>query len=960
MSDLPPDLFQGVSRILLPLVQTVSERQATLPPGLGDITARIRWEGSTEEFLSHLAGLLSPGQLVEVLRYNRSKVGAQEQPTLDRLCDRLNALRPHEELTADPLTAYRQRLVRDLTDNPRYQLDKRFVRLTLLLDQGPDAQGARFVEPPDARTYDDLRTLLRENPAERAFVVLGAPGAGKSTLLRRLQLEDVLDQLGPAAGHTDSCVSYFVSLNAYPRDNPPPPADWLSARWQVELPGLGSFESCSDRGGILLLLDALNELRHHDRADLTARIEAWHDFLPGFVRAGNTVVLSCRSLDYSIGLSTKDVLDVRQVNIKPMAPEQIHEFLRAYTSNCAERAWEQLKDDQPQLELFSTPFLLRLLVNQIDQDGHVPRGRAALFTGFVRAALRRELDARDHLLCDDDTLLDARDRARIFRNEWRPDVPGDLPERGCLIPKLSELAFQMQRSGLRGEGTQVRITEADARGLLAHTHARDILDTGVRLNVLDEDTYTDEILFAHQLLQEYFGGRTMARRLDATLVRSEWRTEHVTPRLTEIVQTLADYEPLPPPPTTGWEETAVMAASLAAHPDGFVRDLADVNLPLAGRCAAAPDVHVAVSLQADLKQRLLVRMTDAGADLRARIAAGLALGNLGDPRFASCHGPLGDYLAPPLVTIQAGDYTMGDDKSAEADEKPARAVRLAEFQIGQYPVTNAEYALFMQAGGYADERWWDTPAALAWLRGENDPEDIRTDWRATRTRWQRMDEKAVRQWRGYTSQQINSILGIRRMSDEDFDALLAQWYPSGTQYRRPDYWNDPAFNNPAQPVVGVCWHEARAYCAWLSAQTGQPFRLPTEVEWEAAARGKAGRRFAYGDTFDAARCNTYESHIRRTTPVGLYVKGNTPEGIADLCGNCWEWTSSAYLDYPYTPAPEREDAVRPQARRVVRGGSWDFIRDSARASCRSADDPNFRYYYVGFRVVSGSAPVSRL
>ena len=118
-------------------------------------------------------------------------------------------------------------------------------------------------------------------------------------------------------------------------------------------------------------------------------------------------------------------------------------------------------------------------------------------------------------------------------------------------------------------------------------------------------------------------------------------------------------------------------------------------------------------------------------------------------------------------------------------------------------------------------------------------------------------------------------------------------------YRLPRFWDDPDFNNPAQPVVGVCWYEARAYCAWLSAQfsplpAGEglgvraAFRLPTEAEWEAAARGLGkGRTFAYRGKFDAARCNTFESHIRRTTPVGVFPGGETPEGVVDLCGNVW-------------------------------------------------------------------------
>jgi formylglycine-generating enzyme required for sulfatase activity len=99
------------------------------------------------------------------------------------------------------------------------------------------------------------------------------------------------------------------------------------------------------------------------------------------------------------------------------------------------------------------------------------------------------------------------------------------------------------------------------------------------------------------------------------------------------------------------------------------------------------------------------------------------------------------------------------------------------------------------------------------------------------------------------------------MSDDEFEALLERSFSSAVQ-TQPQWWNDPAYSHPAQPVVGICWHEARAYCAWLSAQTGQDYRLPSEVEWEAAARGREGRRYAWGGAFDPSRCNSFETHVR--------------------------------------------------------------------------------------------------
>jgi formylglycine-generating enzyme required for sulfatase activity len=192
------------------------------------------------------------------------------------------------------------------------------------------------------------------------------------------------------------------------------------------------------------------------------------------------------------------------------------------------------------------------------------------------------------------------------------------------------------------------------------------------------------------------------------------------------------------------------------------------------------------------------------------------------------------------------------------------------------------------------------------------------------------------------------------MGDDAFEALLDGWYPSGRQ-TQPAYWRDALFNGASQPVVGICWHEARAYCAWLAAQTGRPFRLPAEVEWEAAARGREGRCYAYGNEFAPALANTFESHIRRTTPVGVFPGGETPEGLADMTGNTWDWTGSLYQPYPYEPS--REDALTGDGRRVVRGGSWFNDRGDARAACRGGLDPYYRDNDVGFRLVC-LAPIS--
>jgi formylglycine-generating enzyme required for sulfatase activity len=163
------------------------------------------------------------------------------------------------------------------------------------------------------------------------------------------------------------------------------------------------------------------------------------------------------------------------------------------------------------------------------------------------------------------------------------------------------------------------------------------------------------------------------------------------------------------------------------------------------------------------------------------------------------------------------------------------------------------------------------------------------------------------------------------------------------------------------PVVSVTWYDVLAYGRWLSEKSGLPVRLPSEAEWEKAARGTDGRIYPWGDEVpDENRCN-YGGKVGGTTPVGDYSPaGDSPYGCADMAGNVWEWTRSLWgekpdFQYPYDPEDGRED-TQSTGLRVVRGGSWYFIRLSARCAARSRYDPRYRWYLSGFRILV--APIS--
>jgi formylglycine-generating enzyme required for sulfatase activity len=156
--------------------------------------------------------------------------------------------------------------------------------------------------------------------------------------------------------------------------------------------------------------------------------------------------------------------------------------------------------------------------------------------------------------------------------------------------------------------------------------------------------------------------------------------------------------------------------------------------------------------------------------------------------------------------------------------------------------------------------------------------------------------------------------------------------------------------HPDHPVVCISWNDALAYARWLAIVTIQSWRLPTEAEWEKAARGTDGRIYPWGNTFDKVHCNTVESGIGTTTPVGSYPIGPSPYHAQDMAGNVMEWTSSVKKPYPYTVNDGRED-YRSTDSRVLRGGSWIDKWQDVRSSYRNADWADFLYSFNGFRLL---------
>jgi len=245
---------------------------------------------------------------------------------------------------------------------------------------------------------------------------------------------------------------------------------------------------------------------------------------------------------------------------------------------------------------------------------------------------------------------------------------------------------------------------------------------------------------------------------------------------------------------------------------------------------------------------------------------------------------------PEMVLIPAGEFLMGSDpgtdRDADEEEQPQHTIYLPDYYLAKTPVTNAQYAAFVQATGHRQPKHW---------KGRKPPE-----------------------------------------GKED------------------------------HPVVYVSWHSAVAYCNWLSQVTGKTHRLPSEAEWEKAARGTDGRLWPWGNRWDPHKCNSHEAGPREPTPVGQYSPdGDSPYGCADMAGNVWEWTRSLWgwnfakpdFGYPYDPGDGREDLkTGDHIARVLRGGAFFNEVGSVRCACRLGYSPNHRSRDFGFRVVAAPVP----
>jgi formylglycine-generating enzyme required for sulfatase activity len=202
-----------------------------------------------------------------------------------------------------------------------------------------------------------------------------------------------------------------------------------------------------------------------------------------------------------------------------------------------------------------------------------------------------------------------------------------------------------------------------------------------------------------------------------------------------------------------------------------------------------------------------------------------------------------------------------------------------------------------------------------------------------------------------------TVRRFQRFVEAGGEGYLAErfWNPAGWEWRTEEKRDEPSgwkeqLRHPNWPATWVSWHDADAYCRWLSGRTQRDVRLPTEAQWEFAARGEGGSKYPWGDEAPTDQHANFGMRIGHATPVGIYPLGPTPEGVHDLAGNVWEWCADWYGPYS---EEEQTDPAGPTkgTARLLRGGGFNDYPKILRAAFRNYFDPGYGYGHFGFRCV---------
>ena len=794
------------------------------------------------------------------------------------------------------------------------------LRVEMPLEEGGGLQ-------KKALTFNSLEELMNATD-DKAILLLGDPGGGKSTLLQHY--EKYLHQ----SQEKNVLIPVYIELNLYPSDQEKTLIDWLEERWKVLTTRANqSLQSLLDQEKVCLLLDGLNEMPYKISSP-AERFEFVRKFIYD-LKPGNRVLVACRTLDV---LGT---LDAPEAYVQPLEPSAIKKYLddvcvsKGFDEDIAHKVKEAL-EVQGVLELYQNPYRLHLLASCIDGQ-EVPSNRAELFSYALFQSIKRQEKVSTHwnkissVLCEEDEHWIRKKKRLIAPQIEQPDT---------LLYALGEVAFSMQQNH---PGTWGRLTEKAFQDIVGDSF-KSILEVAIGLDLLvsgtGDDGYTQTWRFVHQQYQEYFAARAWVRKYKEQGFAFAYRPYLMDdPKLTPTLEHwfkptedrpqggVAPGQALPERPASHWEETATIALNLAGIDMGFAQGLMAQDPVQVARTLLSASCSIEASqveeTKKPLRETLLRWLKDPKVELRARVDAGLALDEeaLTGLGYQKCYSVENvKYWMPPKITIPAGEYPMGsgeEDKQAFDNEKPGFIWTLdKELVFAKYPVTRAEYACFIDAGGYDDMKYWpEETEARAWRKGTRPQEEVKQRVQMVRQFSAEQVESLALQY-GWSDENKASLILLIEMSEEEAISLLTSGEHPGLA-GQPYFWADSRFTSPLQPVVGISWFEAQAYVQWLSNMSGRLVRLSDENEWEAAARGKNGRIWASGDKFDARHTNSLETGLRKPSPIHAFFDDVTEQGGYDFIGNIREWTHSEYNSERSLNRPTDRSLY------VNRGGSWN-------------------------------------
>ena len=594
------------------------------------------------------------------------------------------------------------------------------------------------------------------------------------------------------------------------------------------------------------------------------------------------------------------------------------------TSRSQDQSWRRVRDDVEQT----------VLVQPIHDEqarayliAHLPEGGAALYAGLNE---RLRMLARTPFLlwlikeAGRQGSVELASRADLYRNfvdgmlarrDWFTHLDADAVTPPEADPKLLQTALT-QLAYYLGQ-RQVRACER-AEAIQAVTplvnpeQARRVIAYCARAGLLAGD---DPLWFApHQTLQEHFAARALAeiaqKEQRQPLPQRAWQTARRMVGRADGLLALAAQD--------WWMEAFVQLAGLVADPDWLALELARVNPWLAWWCVAEGQT-VAEKTRQRIEQRSYGLLDSLRVADRRRAVQTLA--QINNERIIPALWVALGYETDAEV-VQLAVHTL-----AEHSEAVRPLIDKALRETAEISKRAALYCLSAMPNG---PQWldnilgqplvWVPPGRFRMGSSQAPKDELPQHEVALPGYWIGRYPVTVAQFRAFVT--------------------MSGYKPHEHCLQDPDN----------HPVRYVTWNEAMAYCQWLSQTTGLPVALPSEAEWEKAARGTDGRLWPWGDEPpDSTRCNS-NNNVKNTTPVGQYSPcGDSPYGCADMAGNVWEWTHSLYKRYPYKATDGRE-APQSSGSRVVRGGSWFYHKGFARAAARGYYDPDYRGNNNGFRV----------